>query len=115
MVHSNPIQKPNHFLLYISDRLSKNFSSEKVFSESKGEYDNALKQSGYNNINLKYQPLITSNTKQKGHQKTIWFKPLLSRNVSTNVAKRFLQLLEKHFPPSNCLHKIFNRSIIKLS
>ena len=55
----------------ISDRLSKNSSNEEVFNESKGEYENALKQSGYNNINLKYQPLITSNTKQKHHRKII--------------------------------------------
>ena len=27
----------------------------------------------------------------------------------------FLQLLDKHFPPSNSLHKIFNRSTIKVS
>ena len=38
-----------------------------------------------------------------------------SRNVSTNVAKKFLQLLDKHFPPSNSLHKIFNRNTIKVS
>ena len=29
--------------------------------------------------------------------------------------KRFLQLLNKHFPPSNSLHKIFNFSTIKVS
>ena len=38
----------------ISDRLSKNSSNEKDFNESKGEHNNALKQSSYNNINLKY-------------------------------------------------------------
>ena len=27
----------------------------------------------------------------------IWFNPPFSRNVSTNVAKKFLQLLDKHF------------------
>ena len=38
-----------------------------------------------------------------------------SRNASTNVAKKFLQLLDKHFPPSNSHHKIFNRNSIKMS
>ena len=69
----------------------------------------------YNNINLKYQPLITSNAKQKRHRKIIWFNPPFIRFVSTNVAKRFVQFLDKHFPPSNILHKIFNRNIIKVS
>ena len=84
-----PYKKPDDSLLYIhkkslnhppqiikqlpqiiSDRLSKNFSSEEVFNEFKGEYEYALKESGYNNINLKYQPLIASNTKQKRHRKS---------------------------------------------
>ena len=61
-----PYKKPNDSLLYIkkssnhppqiikqlpkiiNDRLSKNSSNEEVFNESKGEYENALKQSGYN-------------------------------------------------------------------
>ena len=67
----------------ISNRLLKNSSNEEVFNESKGEYENSLKQSGYNNINLKYQPLITFNMKQKHHQNITWF------DVSTNVAKSF--------------------------
>ena len=98
----------------ISNRLSKNSSNEEVFNESKGEYENALKQSGYNNINLKYQPQITPNTKQKRHWYIIWFIPPFSRNVSTNGAKKFLQSLDKHFPPSNSLHKIFNHNTIKV-
>ena len=77
-----PYKKPNDSLLYIkkssnhppqiikqlpkiiNDRLSKDSSNEEVFNESKGEYENALKQSGYNNISLKHQPLIASNIKQ---------------------------------------------------
>ena len=55
----------------INDRLSKNLSNEEDFNESKGEYENALKQSGYNNISLKYQPLITSNMKHKRQRNII--------------------------------------------
>ena len=75
-------------------------SNTEFLNESKGEYENALKQSGYTNSNLKYQQPITSNTKQKCRRKIVWFNPPFSRNVSTNVAKKFLQLLGKHFPPS---------------
>ena len=78
-------------------------------------YENALKQSGYNTINLKYQPLIISNTKQKHRLNIILFNPPFSCNVSTNVAKKFLQLQDKYFPPSNSLHKIFNHNTIKVS
>ena len=33
----------------------------------------------------------------------------------TNIAKRFLQLLHHHFPPSNKLHKIFKKNTVKVS
>ena len=99
----------------ITDRLLKNSSNEKVFNESKGEYGNTLKQSGYTNKILKYQQLITSNTKQKRRRNTIWFNPPFSRNVSTNVAKKFLQLLGKHFHLFNSFQKIFNCNTIKVS
>ena len=46
---------------------------------------------------------------------TSWFIPPFSHNICTNVAKKFLQLLDKHFPPSNSLHKIFNHNAIKVS
>ena len=35
--------------------------------------------------------------------------------MSTNIAKRFLDFLDKHFPPNNQLHKIFNRNTVKVS
>ena len=38
----------------IKNRLLENSSNENVFNESKGEYENALKQSGYTNISLNY-------------------------------------------------------------
>ena len=35
--------------------------------------------------------------------------------MKTNVAQRFLKLLDKHFPRSSKLHKIFNRNSVKVS
>ena len=64
---------------------------------------------------LKYQPLITSNMKQKPQRNIICFNPPFSRNVFTNVAKKFLQLLDKHFLPSNSLGRIFNHNAVKVS
>ena len=46
----------------ISNRLSQKLSLKEVSNESKETYENALKQYGNNNINLKYQALFTSNT-----------------------------------------------------
>ena len=35
--------------------------------------------------------------------------------MSTNFAEQFLDLLDKHFPQNNQLHKIFNRNTVKVS
>ena len=50
-----------------------------------------------------------------GKRNIKWFNPPFSQTVSTNVGKRFLNLLDKHFPPNNQLHKIFNRNTVKVS
>ena len=45
----------------------------------------------------------------------IWFNPPFNKNVTTNIAHKFLNLVDKHFPKTNKLHKIFNRNTIKVS
>ena len=45
----------------------------------------------------------------------LWYNPPFSSNVKTNVGKKFLSLLRKHFPPSSELHKLFNTKKVKLS
>ena len=45
----------------------------------------------------------------------IWFNPTYSRAVITNVAKKFLQLLDLNFPTSNKFHKTFNNNNVNVS
>ena len=45
----------------------------------------------------------------------IWFNPLFSQNVKTNIGKLFLKLVKKHFPKHHRLHKLFNPNTVKLS
>ena len=76
----------------------------------------ALNKSGYK-YNLSYKaPTPNAPRKSKNRQRNItWFNPSYSQNVETKVGKCFLQLIDKHFPKSNPLHKIFNRNTLKLS
>ena len=46
---------------------------------------------------------------------TIWFNPPCSENVQTNVAKTFLNLIKKHFPPNHNLHPVFKKNNVKVS
>ena len=93
--------------------MSQNSSNEEIFNATRHEYEDALKKSGH--------PAALKFSKQKKlkphnrHRNIIWFNPPFSKTVSTNVAKNFLQLIDKHFPRTHKMHKIFNRNTIKVS
>ena len=111
----HPLQTINQLPRIIRDRLSRNSSSKEVFNTSKGEYEEALKRSGYSNISLLFQESSASHLKRQRHRNLIWFNLPYSHVVITNVAKKFLQLIDLHFPPSNKFHKIFSRNNVEIS
>ena len=45
----------------------------------------------------------------------IWYNPPFSKNVRTNIAHDFLQLIDKHFPPSKRLNTLLNRHTVRVS
>ena len=45
----------------------------------------------------------------------IWFNPPCSMNVSANLGRYFLDLVDKHFPPHHKLSKIYSRNNTKIS
>ena len=73
----------------------------------------ALRRSNYQ-ADLKYSPNNSNKTRTRSRN-IIWFNPPYSTNVRTNVGRNFLSLVDKHFPSSNPLHKIFNRNSVKVS
>ena len=76
-------------------------------------YNDVLSASGYRE-NLTYQKDLLSSKKVR-QRKIIWLKPPYRGNVETNISKTFLKLIDKHFPKTNKLHKIFNRNNVKVS
>lgn len=80
-------------------------------------YDNALNRGRYY-VKMQYSVDHTNNhtsSNKKGQRNVIWFNPPYSKNVRTNVARIFLGLIDKHFPKSSKLNKIFNRNSVKVS
>ena len=99
----------------IESRLLSLSSSDKSFNESTPIYQEALKKSGYH-YKLKYQKNISTATlKQQRKRKIVWFNPVYSMNVTTNVGRYFLNLINKHFPPPHKFSKIFNTNNMKTS
>ena len=83
------------------DRLYKNSSNAEIFYASKGEYKATLTKSEYKKVDFKYD-LINKNNNRRNRQRNIrWLNPPFSQTVSTNIEKRFLDLLDKHFPANN--------------
>lgn len=66
--------------------------------------------SGYN-YELKYEKIENRELKRNA----TWYNPPFPKNVKTNIGKSFLQIVDKCFLPHHQLHKIFNRSTLKLS
>ena len=101
--------------LGVNRRLSKISSSKEVFDNACPPYQDALRKSGYDHV-LEYQPPEVLKPKKRCRKKEVtWFNPPFSNHVRTNVGKEFLKLVDTAFPPSNPLHKLFNRHTLKLS
>ena len=100
----------------VNKRLSSISSSEQMFESAAPIYREALAKSGFD-FELKYDPEACNpkNKKRRRARKILWFNPPFSSNVKTNLAKEFLKLLDKCFPPGHQLRKLFNRNTVKVS
>jgi len=96
----------------INRRLSYITSNEDLFKNSVQPYQKALSDSGYTNP-LSYNPITT--TRKNRTRNITWFNPPYSANVSTNIGRKFLQLIDTCFPEGHKLKKIINRNTIKIS
>jgi len=100
--------------LAIEKRLSNLSSNEEIFKSSTPHYEEALKRSGYTH-KFQYNPDQQQNRNRNRKRKIIWFNPPFNKNVSTPIAKQFLNIAKKHFPKDSKFHKIFNKNTIKVS
>ena len=100
----------------IAHRLSDISSSAEVFQQALPEYQNALRDSGFDTM-LSYS--VTNSTQQQSKRnrkrKIIWYNPPYSASVKTNVGKKFLALIRTHFHRNHRLYPIFNIKSVKVS
>ena len=130
-----PYRKPNDIPLYIdkrsnhpppvisnipagiSRRLTDVSSDKECFDRAAPLYNNALASSGYSECVafLKDRKEQKAKLKRARRRNITWFNPPYSRNVETNIGRKFLSFIDKHFPKGTRLSKIFNRSTLKVS
>ena len=89
--------------------------NEKIFQEAVPSYQKLLQNSGYRHaLTFKRPKNHNNSTKLSRKRQIIWFNPPFNLNTKTKIDKLFLNLLEKHFPPHNKLHRLFNRTNVKI-
>ena len=97
----------------ISRRISDLSSNKTTFQAEAAVYNQALSHAGYSE-KLEYMESRTTKKRTRS-KKVIWFNPPWNDEVSTNVARKFLNIVDRHFPRGSELHKYFNRDTIKVS
>ena len=129
-----PYIKPNNVIMYVhnesnhppivlknipdgvNQRLSNISANEDIFSKAIPQYQEALQKSGYT-YKLHYSPTpLHDQSKNRSRKRNVlWYNPPFSKNVSTNIGKKFLSILDKCFHKENPLSKVFNRNTVKIS
>jgi len=97
----------------INNRISDLSCDEEAFNRAKDIYDNALRASGYER-ELKFEPHRERNVRNR-NRKVIWYNPPFCSHVKSDIGRKFLRMIDKHFPRNHRYAKIFNRSTIKIS
>ena len=96
----------------INKRLSTISSNKQMFENAAPLYQQELDRNGYN-YKLSFDP--PTKKKRCRNRQILWFNPSYSVNVKTHMGKKFLELLDKHFPPGHPLHHLLNRNTVKIS
>ena len=130
-----PFRKPNSDPLYvnaksnhpptvikqlpagITRRLASLSCNEEEFRKAKPAYEEALRSAGHKDVHMEYEENeeAQGRARRRRTRDVIWFNPPYNQNVTTDIAKQTLKLLDKHFPKHHRYHKIFNRNKVKVS
>ena len=91
-----------------------NSSNADKINNTKLEYEQALRKS-WHTTKLTYTPPNheRNNLRRTKQRKITWINPPFNLDISTNVAKIFLNLIEKHFTRSSKLHKSLKKTPLR--
>ena len=121
-VHAHSNHPPivlKHLPDSITERISSLSCNVDEFNKAKGPYERALRESSYKyRMEYKETPAdsdATPNGKRQRKRNVLWFNPPYNDNVVTNVARRFLELMDTFIHRDHPFRCLFNRSTVKVS
>ena len=99
----------------IEKRLNRLSTDLRTFDNTKHSYQIAVLKSNFKH-KLEYENKTNpvDKKKRKRTRKIMYFNPPYCQSVKTNIGKKFLDLIDKHFKTKS-MKKIFNRSNCKIS
>lgn len=116
---NHPPSIVNNIPKMVQKRISNLSKSQDIFQQEIAVYQNALNRSGYKEkliyLDEKSEVEKPENKNRKRRRNVLWYNPPFNKEVSTNVASKFLRLLDKHFPKNSPFNKLFNRNNVKVS
>ena len=94
-------------------------SDEQMFNQVVAPYQVALDNAGYSH-KLKYEKLDIQKMNKKSQKKNkkqrkrriFWFNPPYDMAVKTKIGKKFLEIVDRCFPPGDVLRPHFNRHTV---
>ena len=101
--------------LEVNRRLCRLSSSKEEFQAVVTQYQEALDKAGYKHQLVYEEPAAPKANSRKRTRKVTWFNPPYSQSISTNIGKKFLNLIDTCFPPGHELSKVINRNTVKVS
>ena len=116
---NHPSNIKNEIPNMIQNRISDLSCDEEAFNRAKGIYESALRDIGFP-PDLQYQHRAeVENTParrtRKRNRKVVRNNPPNSEHLKTDIGRKFLNLLDQHFPTGHRYACLFNRSKVKVS
>ena len=99
----------------ISKRISLLSSNQDIFDQEAPIYNEGLRLAGYNEQIQYIPPSDENRNRRKRKRDVIYFCPPWNDSLKTNLGKKFLALIDKHFRRGTFLGKLFNRNTVKIS
>ena len=91
-----------------------NSCNKQVFNAAAPFHNDISDKCGYSE-KLTFEKEQYTHERKSTERSIIWYNPSFRKNITTNIAKQFLHLLDKHFDRNRKYHKIFNRNNVKIS
>ena len=77
-------------------------SNEDIFNKAKCDFQDALKESGYD-YNIEFKEKNNQKKKISRSRQVLWFNPPYSCHVKTDLGRKFLKLIDKVFKKTHPL------------